>query len=229
MKYIFYVYKLITSEDPIKVYITGTSNRTKIDLQNEFYKQWISCLNTSSVTKKVIKSYPVLNKEEEELKTRYWVNKYKKYGYDVLTSLKEKQEEKNRIYVCLENVSMSEIVALFGDKIISISKEKHQRKKSKEIPTAPPPIIPPLEIPKIIQNNNSNIKKTSKFSNDEEISGEGYLGELKNILSKRNGDTAIRIKDLVKKRKPPREIIMPSNELHEHLIGELRNRMNIND
>ena len=197
MKYIFYVYKLISSEDPIKIYVNGSSDRKKIH-KNSIFK--------NSFTKKIIKSYPVSNKDEEELKIRYWINKYKNYGYDVYSSLEIKKEEKCKLYVCLENVTMSDVVSLFGNKIISISKEKTNNVKKHITPKKIKPIVKKKEKKEIIVSGN-------------------YLDELKNVLNKRNNGKT-KIKDLVKKRKTPKikEIKLDSNM---NFLDELKSKIKV--
>lgn len=211
-KYIINIYKITSKEDKLKLFIGSTKEKLKSLLsffikdlnsnlgsnrKNHLYN-WIRNLETSCLKIKLIKSYPVSGKEEQEEREKYWIKKYENYGYDVLhnpfkNSLKKQNLEK--LYVCIENISMEEIVKTFGDKIISISKNGFEHNLSSvsssflpnSIPLPPPP--PPQPSGNIQKPVNKKIQKPKNEkpkNNNDNSGGEGYLDELKNLLSKRN-------------------------------------------
>lgn len=214
MKYIFYVYKIITEEDPIKIFITSSSEKDTKNLPNyPNFNKWASKLNKTLLNKRLIKGYPVTNEDEEETKTRYWINKYKKYGYNVTSYLKEKEIEKYKLYVCLEGVSITEVGNMFGDRIISISKEdnfvkkvvKYEKKKHENK----------------ISTNNSTLKRENKVSTGN------YMDELKNVLQRRNSDTNIKIEDLVKKKKKPTKLPLGKKGIYDNFLDELKSKIKV--
>ena len=140
-KYIISIYKISTNEDKLRVFIGSTKKNIQSllsfyiknynqNVNNHLY-EWIKLLNKSKLKIKLLKSYPVSNKEEKHQRELYWINKYTKYGYGVINNLQNITEnldkkENEIIYVCLKDISMTRLLNMFGDNIISISKHPLQ-------------------------------------------------------------------------------------------------------
>jgi hypothetical protein len=140
-KYIISIYKISTDEDKLRVFIGSTKKNIQFllsfyiknynqNVNNHLY-EWIKLLNKSKLKIKLLKSYPVSNKEEKHQRELYWINKYTKYGYGVINNLQNITEnldkkENEIIYVCLKDISMTRLLNMFGDNIISISKHPLQ-------------------------------------------------------------------------------------------------------
>ena len=206
-KYITYVYKIYTSDDKTQLFISSTSENLSSLLlffikntqntqntQNTILYEWIRTLNKSNLKIKLIKSYPVLNIEDQEKREKYWIKKYKNYGYSVIHNpIKNVILNKEKIYVCIENTTMDEIIRHFGKRVLSISKEKIQNSKSKE------------ELKQSISKEEINVIKIIKTPIEKElpvVKGEGYINELKNLLSQRKNGS-LSIADLTTKKIKP--------------------------
>jgi hypothetical protein len=204
-KYIISIYKISTNEDKLRVFIGSTKKNIQYllsfyiknynqNVNNHLY-EWIKLLNKSKLKIKLLKSYPVSNKEEKHQREEYWINKYTKYGYGVINNLKNitdnlDKKENEIIYVCLKDISMTRLLNMFGDNIISISKHPlhNQNYALQGIPS---------NIHSNIQENvQSNIKNipfappfisVSKKINviEKNISDNPLMDELKNVLLQR--------------------------------------------
>lgn len=234
-KYIIYVYKILSEEYPVEIFISSSSIKdTRILPLGSKFEKWSAKMDKLLLKKKLIKGYPVSNDEDEEIKTRYWINKYKKYGYIVSSYLEEKEDKKYKLYVCLENVSIMEVTAIFGDKIISISKENNITESLPSLDPLPP-LLPfsspepcfPTESKTIKPPLKKNIIKYKKSKIKNEISGGNYLDELKNVLQRRNSDINIKIEDLVKKRKKPKKLALKKKGMYDNFLDELKSKIQI--
>jgi len=213
-KYITYIYKITTKEDKLRLFIGSTREKLPTLLlffiknlntnhKNNLY-EWIRPLNKSNLKIKLIKSYPVSNKDEQKKREKYWIKKYKAYGYDVVHNpfrKTEAKEEKGKIYVCIENVTMSEVLKKYGDKIVYISKNNFTLNNAtpnnftpiqNTIPSRP---SQPPRPPSTTMNTKSKSPEPLPVT-----SGNGYLNELKNLLSKRKSSN-LSIMELTKKNK----------------------------
>ena len=233
-KYIAYVYKIYTSDDKTRLFISSTREKISTLLlffiknskstQNSTLYDWIRPLNKSNLKIKLIKPYPVLNKEDQEKREKYWIKKYKNYGYSVIHNpIKNIIVNKEKIYVCIENTTMDEIIRHFGKRVLSISKEEIQNPKPiKEIQN-PKPI-------KEIQNPKINVTKIVKTQNSKElpvVQGEGYMNELKNLLNKRKNGS-LSIAQLTPSKAKPNYIEkpQPSNPIvYGNLLEELKDKI----
>lgn len=211
-KYITYIYKIFTDEDKLRLFIGSTKENLKNLLmffiknlqtkkKNILYN-WINSLNTSKLKIKLIKSYPVSNIDEQRKREKYWIDKYKNYGYDVLykpfkNKEKEKEKENSKIYICLENVTMESIIEKYGNKIIYISKNGFNfLSNESNTSNIPPPPLP------ITFSKKNIVKKTPNTSKPLPITeGNGYLNELKNLLTLRKSSN-LSLADLAKQNKP---------------------------
>lgn len=233
-KYIAYVYKIYTSDDKTKLFISSTREKISTLLlffiknskttQKSTLYDWIRPLNKSNLKIKLIKSYPVLNKEDQEKREKYWIKKYKNYGYSVIHNpIKNIIVNKEKIYVCIENTTMDEIIRHFGQRVLSISKEEIQNPKPiKEIKNPKP--IKEIQNPKI---NVTRIVKT-QFSKELPVAqGEGYMNELKNLLNKRKNGS-LSIAQLTPRKAKPNYIKkpQPSNPIvYCNLLEELKDKI----
>lgn len=233
-KYIAYVYKIYTSDDKTVLFISSTREKISTLLlffiknskttQKSTLYDWIRPLNKSNLKIKLIKSYPVLNKEDQEKREKYWIEKYKNYGYSVIHNpIKNIIVNKEKIYVCIENTTMDEIIRKFGKRVLSISKEEIQNPKPiKEIQNRKPI--------KEIQNPKINVTKIVKTQNSKElqvVQGEGYMNELKNLLNKRkNGSLSIAQLTPSKAKPNYMEKPQPSNPIvYGNLLEELKDKI----
>ena len=222
-KYIAYVYKIYTSDDKTRLFISSTREKISTLLlffiknskttQKSTLYDWIRPLNKSNLKIKLIKSYPVLNKEDQEKREKYWIKKYKNYGYSVIHNpIKNIIVNKEKIYVCIENTTMDEIIRHFGKRVLSISKEEIQN-----------PI-------KEIQNPKINLTKIVKTQISKELpvaQGEGYMNELKNLLNKRKNGS-LSIAQLTPSKAKPNYIEkpQPSNPIvYGNLLEELKDKI----
>lgn len=222
-KYIAYVYKIYTSDDKTRLFISSTREKISTLLlffiknskttQKSTLYDWIRPLNKSNLKIKLIKSYPVLNKEDQEKREKYWIKKYKNYGYSVIHNpIKNIIVNKEKIYVCIENTTMDEIIRHFGKRVLSISKEEIQN-----------PI-------KEIQNPKINVTKIVKTQISKELpvaQGEGYMNELKNLLNKRKNGS-LSIAQLTPSKAKPNYIEkpQPSNPIvYGNLLEELKDKI----
>jgi len=226
-KYITYIYKITTKEDKLRLFIGSTKEKLQTLLlffiknlntnhKNNLY-EWIRPLNKSNLKIKLIKSYPVSNKDEQKKREQYWIKKYKTYGYDVIHNplrKTETKEEKGKIYVCIENVTMSEVLKKYGDKIVYISKNNFTSNnfnnfnnfntlQNNTIPSRPQRSP---QSPITIMNKKSKSPEPLPVT-----SGNGYLNELKNLLSKRKSSN-LSIMELTKKNKTNNPISTPNKK-----------------
>ena len=98
---------------------------------------------------------------------------------------------------------MAEIIKKYGDKIVYISKNNFNINEINGVSNAPspPPPPPPLGTPTISYKKSNKInKKDGPPSPLHVVQGEGYLNELKNLLSKRKS-SKLSILELTKKNK----------------------------
>lgn len=227
-KYIASVYKIYSSDDKTVLFISSTREQlstlllffiknSKTTKKSELYN-WIRPLSSSNLKIKLIKSYPVLNKEDQEKREKYWIRKYTNYGYSVLHNpIEEIISDQEKIYVCIENTSMDEIIKHFGKRVLSISKEELQIPKLiKEIQNPKPVNITKIVKPKIIKEL-------------PVIQGEGYMNELKNLLNKRK-DGSLSIAQLTPIKAKPNYIKKPppSNPIvYGSLLEELKDKIKI--
>ena len=67
-KYITNVYKIYTPDDELKIFIGSTSDYKKVlyKIKNKHFEEWCKNVDKSTLKVKLIKSYAVLNKEEEK-------------------------------------------------------------------------------------------------------------------------------------------------------------------
>ena len=209
-KYIISIYKISTNEDKLRVFIGSTKKNIQSllsfyiknynqNVNNHLY-EWIKLLNKSKLKIKLLKSYPVSNKEEKHQREVYWINKYTKYGYGVINNLQNITEnldkkENEIIYVCLKDISMTRLLNMFGDNIISISKHPFQNQNyalqgiqsniSSNISS---------NIQENVQSNITNIPFAPPFISvskkinviEKNISDNPLMDELKNVLLQRN-------------------------------------------
>jgi hypothetical protein len=215
-KYIAYVYKIYTSDDKTRLFISSTREKistlllffiknSKTNQKSTLY-EWIRPLSSTNLKIKLIKSYPVLNKEDQEKREKYWIKKYKNYGYSVIHNpIKNIIVNKEKIYVCIENTTMDEIIRHFGKRVLSISKEE-------------------------IQNPKINVTKIVKTQISKELhvaQGEGYMNELKNLLNKRK-NSSLSIAQLTSSNEKPNYIKkpQPSNSIvYGNLLEELKDKI----
>lgn len=207
-KYISYVYKITTAEDTTRLFIGSTREKIQTLLlffiknsntnqTNKLY-DWIRPLKKNLLKIKIIKSYPVSDKDEQKKREKYWVKKYETYGYEVIHNpyqLKKTKSIEGKLYVCFENVSMEEIIKKYGDKVIYISKNNlgFLSDSSHNSKVSPPP-PPPITLPKT-----NIIKKPSKPLPVTE--GDSYLNELKNFLMLRRSSN-LSVAELANQNKP---------------------------
>lgn len=248
-KFITYVYKITSKQDKFKLFIGSTKQKIKTlfsfflkDIEknknhpNNLYK-WIQKLDKTFLKIKLLKAYPVNNKEEQRDKEKKWIKKYENDGYEVIHNpfnIKQK-EDNNKLYVCFKGISLEELVSRYGSNILSISTEPP--KKSDVIPPVPniPMNLPPLNlsppsipVPKITSSLKS-IPKLKKIQKEEKllpINEGGYMNELKNLLVKRR-NSSLGITDLVNnnlnkkikrkkiKQKPIKKNVKPINFVEE--------------
>ena len=115
---------------------------------------------------------------------------------------------------------MDEIIKQFGKRVLSISKENFSIKVENNIT----PNIAPINAPNIssmIAPINGH-KVCSKVNKELPSQGEGYMNELKNLLTNRKNGNLI----LTKKTKPnfiKKEISNPI--VYTNLLEELKNRI----
>ena len=208
-KYISYVYKITTKEDKTRLFIGSTREQiqnlllffiknSKTNQTNKLY-DWIRPLKKNLLKIKTIKSYPVSEKDEQKKREKYWIQKYETYGYEVIYNpyqLKNTKSKECKLYVCLENVSMEEIIKKYGDKIICISKNNFSFSSDSSNNSSVP--IPPINLPKP-----NNIKPISQkpFKPLPITVGSGYLNELKNFLTLRKSSN-LSLSELAKRNKP---------------------------
>ena len=228
-KYITYIYKILTKEDKLKLFVGSTKEKLHDLLQyfirncnsnktNNLY-QWIRPLHKSNLQIKLIKSYPVSNKDEQKKREKYWIRKYTDYGYNVIHNPVKKIDEpktNTKIYICLQNVSMAEIISQFGDKIVSISKEEIQSSHppfQKNSNQPPPP--PPLKRLTFSTSTSKPVKQS--------VSSGGYMSELSNILNRRNS-SGLSISELTNKKTPPKKLKLEKNkdEPYDNILDELK-------
>jgi hypothetical protein len=254
-KYISYVYKITTKEDKTRVFISSTNENlqnlllffiknSNTNQKNKLY-DWIRPLKKSLLKIKLIKSYPVIDKDEQKKREIYWIKKYETYGYEVIYNpyqLKKNKKIESKLFVCFENVSMEEIIKRYGEKILCISKNNfnfssNNPKLSLQIPSAPPP--PPPLIP--LQKTNIVSKKQEIIKPLPVSEGDGYMNELKNLLLLRNSSN-LSLSELSKKNKPeikiknnmknniknqktfkrPKSTINPENEVLKELKNTIK-------
>ena len=211
-KYIISIYKISTNEDKLRVFIGSTKKNIQSllsfyiknynqNVNNHLY-EWIKLLNKSKLKIKLLKSYPVSNKEEKHQRELYWINKYTKYGYGVINNLQNITEnldkkENEIIYVCLKDISMTRLLNMFGDNIISISKHPLQN-QNYALPGIPSNIQENIQsnIQENIQSNIPNIPFAPPFisvskkinvieKNISNKSDNPLMDELKNVLLQR--------------------------------------------
>lgn len=258
-KYIIHIYKIVSKKDTIRVFISSTkvkvksllpfflSDSKKSNTKNVLYN-WMTKYPKSSFSCKKIKSYPVSNKKEQEEKEQYWINKYKKDGYDVLHNILHNIVDKNtilenteKIYVCFQGVSIKEIMSKYKNNIITISKEPFISKEPLNKNTIPKPPPPPMNTmkPRTIQSSLSkskeNNKQKSNTTNSTTISATsstGYLDELKNILQlrKSSGKSIAELQNKkIVKRKIKKIIISPTNnnkkKCGQQVLDELKQKI----
>ena len=214
-KYIISIYKISTNEDKLRVFIGSTKKNIQSllsfyiknynqNVNNHLY-EWIKLLNKSKLKIKLLKSYPVSNKEEKHQRELYWINKYTKYGYGVINNLQNITEnldkkENEIIYVCLKDISMTRLLNMFGDNIISISKHPLQNQNY-----ALPSIQSSIQsnIQENIQSNITNIPFAPPFisvskkinvieKNISNKSDNPLMDELKNVLLQRKKNKEIK-------------------------------------
>ena len=214
-KYIISIYKISTNEDKLRVFIGSTKKNIQSllsfyiknynqNVNNHLY-EWIKLLNKSKLKIKLLKSYPVLNKEEKYQRELYWINKYTKYGYGVINNLQNITEnldkkENEIIYVCLKDISMTRLLNMFGDNIISISKHPLQN-QNYALPSIQSSIQ--CNIQENIQSNITNIPFAPPFisvskkinvieKNISNKSDNPLMDELKNVLLQRKKNKEIK-------------------------------------
>ena len=214
-KYIISIYKISTNEDKLRVFIGSTKKNIQSllsfyiknynqNVNNHLY-EWIKLLNKSKLKIKLLKSYPVSNKEEKHQRELYWINKYTKYGYGVINNLQNitdnlDKKENEIIYVCLKDISMTRLLNMFGDNIISISKHPLQNQNY-----ALPSIQSSIQsnIQENIQSNITNIPFAPPFisvskkinvieKNISNKSDNPLMDELKNVLLQRKKNKEIK-------------------------------------
>ena len=214
-KYIISIYKISTNEDKLRVFIGSTKKNIQSllsfyiknynqNVNNHLY-EWIKLLNKLKLKIKLLKSYPVSNKEEKHQRELYWINKYTKYGYGVINNLQNITEnldkkENKIIYVCLKDISMTRLLNMFGDNIISISKHPLQNQNY-----ALPSIQSSIQsnIQENIQSNITNIPFAPPFisvskkinvieKNISNKSDNPLMDELKNVLLQRKKNKEIK-------------------------------------
>ena len=204
----------------------------------------------SSFSCKKIKSYPVSNKKEQEEKEQYWIDKYKKDGYNVLHNIldtiidKSKTiENTEKIYICFQGVSIKEIMTKYKNNIITFSKEPFVSNKSLEyktntIPKPPPPpmnMMKPRTIKSSLSKSTENKKQKSNTTISTTISttsSTGYLDELKNILQLRKSSgksiAELQNKKTFVKKKIKKIIISPTNnkkKCGQQVLDELKQKI----
>jgi hypothetical protein len=239
-KYITYVYKIYTCDDKTQLFISSTREKLSTLLlffiknyqnsrhcnstQKTTLYEWIGPLDKSNLKIKLIKSYPVLNKDDQEKREKYWIKKYKNYGYSVIhnpiKNIIENKENKEKIYVCIENTTMEEIIRHFGKRVLSISKEEIKNSKP----------IDDIKIIKEIKNPEINVIKIVKTQTEKELpvlKGEGYMNELKNLLNQRKNGS-LSIAQLTTKKIEPNFIKKPQNSnpiVYGNLLEELKHKI----
>lgn len=241
-KYISYIYKITTKEDKTRLYIGSTREKiqnlllffiknSNTNQQNNLY-DWIRPLKKQLLKIKIIKSYPVVDKDEQKKREKYWIKKYETYGYEVIHNPYEfkNANKEGKLYVCFENVSMEEIIKRYGKKVICVSRNNFSfSSNSSNNSSIPPPPPPTLNKP------DKNIIKRKQPQKPLPVNqGDGYLNELKNLLkmrktsdlsvaelAKKNKPNIVIKKDKIKIKKtvfkPPKPIINPGQELLNEL------------
>lgn len=252
-KFIIYIYKITSKQDKFKLFIGSSKQKVKSlfsfflkDIEknknhpNNLYK-WIKNLEKTFLKIKLLKAYPVNNKEEQREKEKRWINKYKKDGFSVIHNpFNEKNTKKeSKLYVCFENISIDDLVLRYKSNILSISKKpfkfldiKNNENKNlinnkSEIP--PPPLFSPnIKILNIKSNKPFNNKPKEKLL---PIKGGGYMNELKNLLLKRR-NSKLGITEIVQnnlgsniKRKKINYIPIPINKKPINFVEELKMKM----
>jgi len=215
-KYLSYIYKITTKEDNLRLFIGSTRENLQTLLlffirdlnterKNKLYN-WIRPLNSSKLKINLIKSYPVIDKEDQRKREKYWIDKYKSYGYDVLHNpFKYENKEKltSKIYICLENVTMESVIKKYGDKIISISRNGFSPSTSSlstsDTRNISPSISESIDSKSLIRTLPSSIKNIPQKSLPDN-SGEDYINELKNMLLMRQS-SRLSISELAKQNK----------------------------
>lgn len=224
MKYISYIYKITTVEDKTKIYISSTREKvnslllffikesSNIQSKKDDLYEWIKPLDKKILKIKTIKSYPVENNYEQIKREKYWIKKYKTYGYDVIHKSYNVDKKKCKLYVCFEDVSMSEIINRYEDKVVCISKnnftftnELNKDNNSKHLNNVPkPPDIPIIKDK--TSNKRHNIRNIKKIEKPLPVNeGDGYLNELKNLLTLRKS-SKLSVAELAKQNKPKKKI-----------------------
>ena len=214
-KYIASVYKILSSDDEMKLFI-GSTNENINNLLT-FYLQdiqttkksklynWLRTLNKQFIKIKIIKSYPVLSIEEQEKREKYWVEKYKTYGYNVIHKeyVIKPLQTNEVLYVCFKNISMEEIINRYGENVVSISKNKTDEIKHEYKP-----------IQKTIVKNTKSEDKKSNIS----VNTGGFMDELKNVLSKNSS-----ISTILKKNK--KDLKKPVENNNQSFLEELKSKI----
>ena len=231
-KHLINIYKISTTDDILKIFIGSTkknikniNNILKCNKNNNLYN-WIKDLNKNNLKIKLIKSYAVKNKLEKKQRENYWVNKYMNYGYNVIHNYKINKDSKTeKIYVCIEDVSMEILLEKFGSKILYMSRESfHENNKSNDVNIPhPPPIIKTER--KINTEQIGGLKK-DEIKRDEIKKERNYMDELKNILTKRT-DTNKSISELTNKKimvkcEKQVSIILPLQVSYTNILDELK-------
>lgn len=250
-KHIIYIYKITTQDDKLKLFIGSTKEKLSTlmffyikncnsNQQNILY-DWIRPLNKSNLKIKLIKSYPVSNKNEQKNREEYWINKYKKYGFFVIhTPLKNKStvnnEKLSKIYVCIEGVTMKQIINTYGDNIVYISKDNFSNTCEKSLISSTCDNMKKHETKHETKNEtkhktkNANIvihKKTNSLQVVQNaVNDEGYLNELKNVLSKRK-NLKLSVNEIVNKNTRNNNKTMKSNkpQIIDNYIDELKQKI----
>ena len=191
-KYITNVYKIYTPEDELKIFIGSTPDYKKVlhKIKNKHFEEWCKNVDKSTLKVKLIKSYAVLNKEEEKQRKKYWITKYSNYGYSVINNKNEKNED--IVNVTLKGVSITQIVHIFGNKIISVSKDKVSPCNS---PSSPSRSSSSTSLGSSSHSCSSSSSSSPSGSTSIHIpksnafqENSNYVDELKNILSLRNSN-----------------------------------------
>ena len=261
-KYIIHIYKIVSKKDTIRVFISSTkvkvksllpfflSDSKKSNTKNVLYN-WITKYPDYSFSCKKIKSYPVSNEKEQEEKEQYWIDKYKKDGYNVLHNIldtivhKSKTiENTEKIYVCFQGVSINEIMLKYKNNIITFSKEPFISNKSLEyktntIPKPPPPPMNTMKprtiqssLSKSTENNKKQKSNTTISATSSTTSSTGYLDELKNILQLRKSSgksiAELQNKKTFVKKKIKKIILSPTNnkkKCGQQVLDELKQKI----
>ena len=256
-KYIIHIYKIVSKKDTICVFISSTkvkvtsllpfflSDSKKSNTKNVLYN-WMTKYPDYSFSCKKIKSYPVSNEKEQEEKEQYWIDKYKKDGYNVLHNILDTIVDKSKtientekIYVCFQGVSIKEIMSKYKNNIITFSKEPFISKepleyKTNTIPKPPPHPMSTMK-PKTIKSSLSRSKENNKQkpnTTSSTTSSTGYLDELKNILQLRKSSgksiAELQNKKTFVKKKIKKIILSPTNnkkKCGQQVLDELKQKI----